>query len=584
MASYGNFQNKNAKYTRHRSNHIPEHNPTVKATGGKQYSHFEDNLEKYMDFLSWARWNLDLFFDLIRPKTGGINLHSDQRAFIRAVCRFHSVYGVFPRGWGKTTLEVLIMYGMCCLYPGIEFALTAQTKENAAKLLKDKHNDITRKYPWFKNEIIVANFSRNDAEVLFLNDSRVNILANNQTSKGQRRHIINIEESVLMDNAIYQDALYPIVEHGRLTVGELGINNPEELSQRVNFFSTAGFRGSDEFERNIKMKNGMLNSSGEIILGSDWKLGCWYGRGSTKKQIMKKKKDMSPIAFAQNYGSEWVGTVDDALVDIKKFLHLRTLEMPEVKGDKISEYYLGSDVARSYKSSNNQSSTAVLKVIRDSRTQRISTIQLVNLVYVPTFLNFTAQATILKRLKYIYNAKMVAVDMNGLGKGFFEELFKEHTDPLTGAVYPCWDSTNTEDKPENPQDADKCLFGITSQGIQNDIIVNFIDVVEGEKLELLEKHSISYNLEDKEYIENVVTPKLQTDFLVEEISNLQLVHLDSGKLGIKQVTKRVDKDKAMAVMYGLYYIMKYENVVLAPEVEVDLSALLSVFKKPLVRA
>jgi len=106
----------------------------------------------------------DLFFDLIRPKTGGINLHSDQRAFIRAVSRFYSVYGVFVRGWGKTFLEVLIMYGMCCLYPGIEFALTAQTKENAAKLLKDKHNDITRKYPWFKNEIIVANFSRNDAE------------------------------------------------------------------------------------------------------------------------------------------------------------------------------------------------------------------------------------------------------------------------------------------------------------------------------------------------------------------------------------------------------------------------------------
>jgi len=206
------------------------------------------------------------------------------------------------------------------------------------------------------------------------------------------------------------------------------------------------------------------------------------------------------------------------------------------------------------------------------------------LVYVPTFLNFTAQATILKRLKYIYNAKMAVVDMNGLGKGFYEELLKEHIDPLTGAIYPCWDSINTEDKPENPYDADKCLFGITSQGIQNDIIVNFIDVVEGEKLELLEKHSISYNLEDKEYIENVVTPKLQTDFLVEEISNLQLVHLDSGKLGIKQVTKRVDKDKAMAVMYGLYYIMKYENVVLAPEVEVDLSALLSVFKKPLVRA
>ena len=82
MASYSNFQSKNAKYTRNRSNHIPEHNATVKAKSITQCSHLETNLNKYIEFLSWARWNLDLFFDLIRPKTGGINLHSDQRTFI----------------------------------------------------------------------------------------------------------------------------------------------------------------------------------------------------------------------------------------------------------------------------------------------------------------------------------------------------------------------------------------------------------------------------------------------------------------------------------------------------------------------
>ena len=153
-----------------------------------------------------------------------------------------------------------------------------------------------------------------------------------------------------------------------------------------------------------------------------------------------------------------------------------------------------------------------------------------------------------------------------------------------GDSYPCWDSINTEDKPDKPQDADKCLFGMTSQGIQNDIIVNFIDIVESEKLELLQKHTDTYNLDDKSYVESFVSPKVQTDFLVEEISNLQLEHLTNGKLGIKQVTKRVDKDRVMATMYGLYYIMKYENNVFKETVNIDLSSLLSVFKKPNVRA
>lgn len=584
MALYTNFQSDNEKYTVNRSEHNPEFNPTVGAKGKKEDGLLKDNIENYIEFLSWARFYPDLFLDLIKPKKGGINLHSDQRTFMRVAVRFYSMYGVFPRGWGKTFNEVIVMYVLCVLYPGIEFALTAQTKENAAELLKDKHSDIIKKYPWFKNEVFVTKFSKSDAEVSFLNDSRIDILANNQSSKGQRRHAIMIEESALLDDFTFQDALYPIVEHGRLTVGEKGINNPEELSQKVSFFTTAGYRGSSEFERSLRMKDGMINLNGEIVLGSDWHLGCWYGRGSTKKQILKKKRDMSPIAFAQNYESKWVGSVDNALVDIKKVLHLRSMAKPEVKGDGKSEYYLAMDVARSYNSSNNQSSIAVLKVIRDETTNRITKIQLVNLVYVPTFLNFTAQAIVLKRIKYIYNAKMAIVDINGLGKGIYEELFKEHIDPLTSDNYPCWDSTNTEDKPDNPNDADKCLFGITSQGIQSDIIVNFIDIIESEKLELLQKHVDNYNLDDKEYVESIVSPKVQTDLFIEEISNIQLEHLSSGKLGIKQVTKRVDKDRLMAVMYGLYYIMKYENNVIKPQQNIDLASLLAVFKKPNVRA
>ena len=269
---------------------------------------------------------------------------------------------------------------------------------------------------------------------------------------------------------LFQDVLLPIVEHGRLTVGDKGMRNPEELDQKINFFTTAGYRGSDEFERSLKMKEGMINLNGEIILGSDWYLGCWYGRGSTKSQIMQKKSDMSPIAFAQNYESKWVGSVSNALVDIKKMLSLRTLDKPEVIGDNKSEYYLSMDVARSGKTSNNQSSIAILKAIRDTKTHRIKKIQLVNLIHVPNTFSFTAQAIVLKRIKYMYNAKMVSVDMNGLGQGMWDELFKEHTDPITNQQYPCWDSINTEDKPESTRDVDKCLFGMTSQGLQTDII------------------------------------------------------------------------------------------------------------------
>lgn len=461
--------------------------------------------------------------------------------------------------WGKTFNEEIVMFIACVFFPGIEFSLTAQTKENAAELLKDKYNDILKKYPWFKNEIYDAKFSKNDAEIKFVNDSRIDVLANSQSSKGQRRNIIMIEESALLDDFTFQDALFPIVEHGRLTVGKLGILNPEELSQKVNFYTTAGFRGSDEFARSIRMKDDMINLQGKIVMGSDWHLGCWYGRGSTKQQILDKKKNMSPIAFAQNYESKWVGNVDSALVDINKLLNLRTLNKAQIKSEKNGEYYIGIDVARSQDTSNNQSSVSVIEVKRNKKTNKIIELNLVNLFNISNALNFTTQAAEIKKIKINFNAKIAICDSNGLGVGLIDELMKESIDPKTKENLGCWDTINTDSQPEI-NNAERCLYDLKPQSANSEIIVNFIDMVESSKLKLLEKkQDADYSYSDREnYIENVV-PFVQTDFLIEEIANLQLKPLPSGKVTINKVINKINKDRVSALMYVLWYVKTFED-------------------------
>jgi hypothetical protein len=560
MPSHGNFQSDNAKYTTKegRNNYNPEFNNTVEAKGKEEYDQFRSNLDKYIDFVSWARFYPDLFLDLIKPKVGGIKLHSDQRTFMRIAMRFLSMYGVYPRGWGKTFDEVIIMFIACIFFPSIEFSLTAQTKENAAELLKDKYNDILKKYPWFKNEIYDAKFSKNDAEIKFVNNSRIDVLANSSTSKGQRRNSIMIEESALIDDFTFQDSLFPIVEHGRLTVGKLGILNPEELSQKVNFYTTAGFRGSDEFSRSIRMIDDMIDLQGKIVIGSDWHLGCWYGRGSTKQQILDKKKNMSPIAFAQNYESKWCGSVDNALVDINKLIGLRTLTEAKIKAKENEEFYLGVDVARSIDTSNNQSSVAVIQAIRDKRG-RILELCEVNLFNISNALNFTSQAVEIKKIKKVFNARIIILDSNGLGTGLIDELMKESFDPKTKESLGCWNTINTDAQPE-VQDAERCLYDLKPQSANSEIIVNFIDMVESGKLRLLmKKQDSDYNLNDRDnYIENKL-PFIQTDFLVEEISNLQLKPLPSGKVSINKVISRINRDRVSALMYVLWYIKTFED-------------------------
>jgi len=101
MASYNNFSSDNNKFKKEHTRmdiNNPDFVPAVASKSLNQLDKFEKNLDKWVDFVSWARFSPDGFLDLITPETGGIKLDLDQRIFLRCMARFVSVYGVFPRG------------------------------------------------------------------------------------------------------------------------------------------------------------------------------------------------------------------------------------------------------------------------------------------------------------------------------------------------------------------------------------------------------------------------------------------------------------------------------------------------------
>lgn len=544
---------------------------------------FGKNLYNYYEFLSWARWYPDLFIDLLKTDKSNFNLHLDQRVFLRSDVRFMNMYGTFSRGYAKTFNEVLSSVIVAILFPEIELAISAQTKENAADLLKSKFNEIRKKYPLIENELACEpKFSKGEALITFKNGSTIDAIANAQSTKGQRRRRLKIEEAALLNNVLYEDALEPVTEVPRYTVGKLGIVDPEELNQQIHFFTTSGFRGSDEYQRSIKMYEDMCDLKGQIVLGSNWQLPCWFGRGSNKSQILKKKKNSSPIAFAQNYEQEWVGSADGALININKLMDCRTLTTPMINKNKNDEeFYLGVDVARSQKSSNNQSSIAVGRVIRNKESNRILSIEVPNIITVSNAMNFTAQACLVKKTKNAFSAKAVIADGNGLGSGLIDELLKESIDIATGEYLGCWDTMNTDNQPEI-KGAEKCLFDMKAQSYQTKVITDFIDSIEGGKLRLLSKKQDSeFNSKDRENLSLNVLPYIQTEFLFEEIANLRLKPANNGALAIEKVVKKVDKDRFSALAYLIFYITEFCSQIKIKQ-QVDPTTLLQ-FRQPNIR-
>lgn len=133
----------------------------------------EEERKKKEEFAAAWIWFPDRALDLMTPKEGGIRLHMDQRIFMRSGTRFFSEHGCFPRGYGKTALEFFTLMIVAIRYPNIELSVTAQTKENAALLIKDKYNEMVRYYPMVANEVAKTSFIKGDALILLKNGARI---------------------------------------------------------------------------------------------------------------------------------------------------------------------------------------------------------------------------------------------------------------------------------------------------------------------------------------------------------------------------------------------------------------------------
>ena len=541
-------------------------------------SGFGDTLTNWVKFASWARWYPDLWLDMCKGENNGFKLDLDERVLMRGLARFVSTYGCLPRGSAKSFCQQAVQYVLAVWFPGVTLSVTAQTKENASKLMKDKYSEIIRAWPLLENEVAKPSFTSNEAYILFKNGSRIDALANSQTSKGQRRKRINVEESVLCDAETFQDAIEPIVEAPRYTVGKLGVVDPCELNRQINYFTTPGWRGSTEHVRSINMARDMADLKGKMVIGGDWMIPCWYGRGSSKSQILEKRANMSPIAFAQNYGGTWTGSSDNALVDVNKLIACRTLDTAIARAQKESdEYYFGVDVARSQKTNNNQSSLAIVKVERELSTNKIKHIDLVNMVNIPNILNFSTQSAIIKSYAAKYNPRMVVLDGNGLGTGLVDKLLEANVDPNTGEQYEPWDTVNTTNQAV-VTDARRCLFDLKAQGLQTRIITVFIDAVDSGKLRMLrERDDADLFAEYQKDAAFDTTPYIQTNFLFSEIANLRLKYQPSGALSVEKVVRKLDKDRFSALAYVLYYISDYTST-LKPKSGMD--GLEFVFRAP----
>ena len=105
-----------------------------------------------------------------------------------------------------------------------------------------------------------------------------------------------------------------------------------------------------------------------------------------------------------------------------------------------------------------------------------------------------------------------------------------------------------------------------------------MDYVNSGILRLLKKkENTFYELEKYKSMDSIM-PFLQTDLLVEEISNLKIKHISGGGISVEQLVKKIDKDRYSALAYMLWYVHEFESKIKIKSQNTNASLL--EFRKP----
>ena len=331
----------------------------------------DEQIDMWSNILAYFMWYPDLFLDACRPKdpeTGellGISLDFSQRMFLRSLFRMEQSYHCYPRGWGKTLVEILATYAKAILIPNYTQFMTAQSLKHASDLFKQKHAEVLKFFPFIENEFAKDPVIKEGrVEIYFKNGSMIGILPNTNDAKGSRANCITAEESALMNKEVFDDAIEPIVSEPYPNQRKQSQNNPFVING-LHFITTTYFASLDAFQHNKDVMEGMVNLQGQMAFGASWRLPVAFKRGRRAEEYISIKSRVSPLAWETNYESRWVGGAQDCLVPIHMLMEMRQIEEPELFGDGEHDYYMGIDVARSDNPDQCFTSIEVIKVYRD---------------------------------------------------------------------------------------------------------------------------------------------------------------------------------------------------------------------------
>ena len=519
----------------------------------------------------------DYYLDLIRPADSEFSLFFYQRFTLRALMRFKDVFITAPRAFSKSFITILALFLQCVFIPGRKVFMTANTKQQAAQITKEKIYEIYDHWPLLKKEVIgwelsdyPGNFGKDYVTLKFRNGSVFDVVLAGDAARGGRRHGGMIDEIRDGDEEMINSVVIPLVNVSRRLPNNTV--NDYEPNQQIIATTSAGSKTSFAYDRLIDtFENAIIDPDHAFMFGCDWRLPAMHGL--IDKQYINKLK-MSPSynaeSFATEYLSLWQGSSEDAWFSYEKLSKYRKIKNPEThainRPDSDQFYLISVDVGRI----SDQTAVCVFRVNVNKQKFYSTLVNLIVLGRTPQTKPFSVQAVDLKKIIASFNPREVVIDTNGLGVGLADEMIKPHYDEM-GNFLPAYGFKNDDVyKQIQPKDAPKILYGIkANQSLNSKIhgncysrltsgMVRFL-IKEQEAKSALLATKIGQKMTTEQRVMRLM-PHEMTTKLFEEMANLRLKRTGSTlDIVLERINSRFPKDKYSSFSYGLWRIKELEE-------------------------
>ena len=522
-----------------------------------------------------------------------LDLHLFQKILLVLMNVSNSFVFIACRGIGKTFLSAIFCCIRCILYPGTKICIASGTRGQSLNVLEKIMTELKPNSPELAYEIDEkeTRTNGNDAKIMFKNGSFIKVVTASDSSRGNRAHILIIDEFRMVKKDIIDTILKKFLSNPRRPkyMDKPEYKNDKSLKEPLKtlYLSSAYYKDHWSYNKSKDNCKFMLDERRkDFVCGFPYQLALSEGLLSEERVIEDMtESDFSEIKWAMEMEALFWGDSDGAFFNFESIAKNRKISYPMLPDSLSSKLtnnskvriqpkqngekrVLSADIALMSSSKHKNDASAIfINQLLPTKAERYSN----NIIYTETSegAHTEDQALRIRRLYEEYNCDYIVLDVKGVGLGVFDALARDITDSETGEIYPALSCCNNPEMAARctSRNAEKVIWAINgSARFNSDCAILLREGFRTGKIRLLDTEYDGEESLNSIKGFNALTPSdkalftlpyINTTLLISELINLK--HEESG--GLVKISEKsgMRKDRYSSLSYNYWVACQLEK-------------------------